>query len=233
MNNSSSPSGTDTKNRHDVYGPVHKGLRKAQGELLTAIGCASFDDEAECGAVLGRLRQILELASLHLSHEDKFVRTAINERSDAGTEVIDAQHKEHRGAFTQFEDLATEIERATGPHRISLGRKLYTDLAEYMSEDLEHMNEEETETWPLLCSLYSDEELMQLEGQIIGSLTPEQSMAFMSIMIPAINKSQRGALLGGIKANAPAEAFNAIMEHAAQPNLSSDDFADLSGRLGL
>lgn len=233
MNSSSTSKGVDTKNRHDVYGPVHKGLRKAQGELLATLGSADFENEAECDAVLAGLRHILELAALHLSHEDNHVRPAINARSDSGTAIIDAQHKEHREAFKKFEDMAAEIKRATGPNRKALGRALYLDFAAYMGEDLEHMNEEETVTWPLLCALYSDDELMALEGQIIGSLTPDQTMAFMSIIVPAINKTQRSALLGGIKANAPAEAFSAIIEHAARPNLSPADFADLSERLGL
>jgi hypothetical protein len=233
MNETISLNGAITRNRHDVYGPVHRGLRRAQGKLLADLGATDFDSEAEIKAITGRMRQILELARLHLSHEDKHVHTRIHARSDGGTEGLDDQHKEHRETFRRFADMLDEIERATGPNRVVLGKRLYLDFAAYVGDDLQHMNEEETVTWPLLCSLYSDEELIEMEGQIVGSLTPEQTMAFMSIIVPAMNKTLRAEYLGGMKANAPAEAFNAVIEHAVRPNLSAGDFADLSTRLGL
>jgi len=233
MTETISLNGAITKNRHDVYGPVHKGLRRAQGKLLADLGATDFDNEAETNAIIGRMRQILDLARLHLSHEDTHVHTRIHDRSDGGTEDLDDQHKEHRETFRRFADMLDEIERATSPNRVVLGNRLYLDFAAYVGDDLQHMNKEETVTWPLLCSLYSDEELMEMEGQIIGSLTPEQTMAFMSIIVPAINRTQRAKFLGGMKANAPVEAFNAVIEHAVRPNLSAGDFADISTRLGL
>ena len=36
-----------------------------------------------------------------------------------------------------------------------------------------------------------------------------------------------------MKAGAPAEAFNAVIEFAARPNLADADFADLARRLDL
>jgi hypothetical protein len=40
-------------------------------------------------------------------------------------------------------------------------------------------------------------------------------------------------MLGGMKQQAPREAFDAVIEFAARPNLSAAEFADLARRLDL
>jgi len=50
--------------------------------------------------------------------------------------------------------------------------------------------------------------------------------------VPATNAAERAALLGGMKANAPAEAYAAVYELAARPSLTPDQLAELVA-LGL
>jgi hypothetical protein len=69
--------------------------------------------------------------------------------------------------------------------------------------------------------------------RIIASLPPEKSMAFMRIMIPAINPAERAALLGAMKKDAPPEVFQAVIDFAVRPALSVGDFARLAGVLQL
>lgn len=219
--------------RYDVYGPIHKGLRKAQCDLLGRLGNTDFTDEVGTTKVLSDLRALLGLAAAHVEHEDAHIHQALRSRGAVSTQRLDDQHQDHRDAFVELERLMSRIEEAPAAQRPAFGRQLYLAFAVYVSHDLEHMHEEETVTAPALWSLFSDAELMGIEMAIIGSLSPEKNMAFMRVMIPAINPEERAALLGGMKKGAPPEAFDAVIEFAARPKLTAEEFADLARRLDL
>lgn len=216
--------------RYDLYGAVHKGLRKAGCDLLCRLGSADFDDPAETEAVLAGLRTYLMLAASHVMHEDEHIHAALRSRG-VSTETVDDQHDDHRQAFADLEMLAAAVEKAAPIHKRAAGRKLYLALAGYLAEDLGHMHEEETVTAPALWKTFSDQDLIAIEMRIISSLSPEKNMAFMRIMIPAMSPVERAALLGAMQKGAPPEIFHAVMEFAVRPTLSEAAFEDLSGRL--
>jgi Hemerythrin HHE cation binding domain len=223
----------DLKGRYDIYGPIHKGLRKAQCDLLARIGNTDFDDNRATASLLSDMRGLLALAAAHVEHEDRHIHDALRARDAGSVDRLEHQHDDHRGAFAEFETLLGRIEAAGANERSALGRRLYLAFGNYVAHDLEHMLEEETVAAPQLWSLLSDAELMAIENRIVGSLPPEKAMAFMRLMIPAINPLERATLLGGMKQQAPREAFDAVIEFAARPNLSAAEFADLARRLDL
>ena len=68
--------------------------------------------------------------------------------------------------------------------------------------------------------------------RIIASLTPRENLSVMRIMLPAMSPEERIGLLTGMKANAPPDAYSAVIEHAARPSLDAPAMAELE-RLGL
>lgn len=223
----------DLNGRYDLYGAIHKGLRKAQCDLLVRLGNTDFGDASATAALLSGMRGLLALAAAHVMHEDTHIHSALRARGTVSTDRLDDQHDDHRAAFAELDALVAAIEAATPDERAALGRRLYLAFASYIAHDLEHMHEEETVAAPQLWSLFSDAELMTIENRIVGSLSPEKAMAFMQLMIPAIQPAERAAMLGGMKQQAPREAFDAVIEFAARPNLSAEEFADLARRLDL
>jgi len=223
----------DLNGRYDLYGSIHKGLRKAQCDLLVRLGNTDFGDARATAELLSDMRGLLVLAAAHVGHEDRHIHEALRARGAISVDRLDHQHDDHRAAFAELETLLAGIEAATADERSALGRRLYLAFGAYVAHDLEHMHEEETVAAPQLWSLFSDAELMAIENRIVGSLPPEKAMAFMRLMIPAINPTERAALLGGMKQQAPREAFDAVVEFAARPNLSLEEFADLARRLDL
>ena len=213
--------------RHDIYGPVHKGLRRAHADLMGRLGWADY--AADQHRLLAELREHLRLAAKHLAHEEAHIHPALDARAPNGAARLDQQHGHHRARFAEVEHRIRAVEAGGGP---AAGRALYLEFARMVAEDLAHMHEEETVTWPRLCALFSDNELLTMEMTIIASLTPEDVIAFMRMMIPAMNPSERAALLGGMKAGAPPEAFAAVYEHAVRATLGAQDLEGLE-RLGL
>jgi iron-sulfur cluster repair protein YtfE (RIC family) len=222
----------DLNGRYDLYGAVHKGLRKAGCELLVRLGSIDYADPLECDTTLESLRGYLMLAASHVMHEDENIHNMLRERGGS-TDVVDDQHDDHRAAFALLEKLALDIEKAWPLHKPAAGRRLYLALAAYLAEDLAHMHEEETVIAPALWRSFTDQELVVLEMRIVASLSPEKNMAFMRMMIPAMNPAERAALLGAMRKGAPPEVFSAVIEFAVRPGLSEKAFSDLANRLQL
>ncbi len=218
--------------RYDIYGAVHKGLRKAGCDLLGRLGTADFHNVEETGFLIADLRHYLMLAASHVSHEDDHIHEALAAKG-LSTTTLDEQHDDHRTAFRELEELVVAWENAWPLDKPACGRKLYLAFAAYIADDFAHMHEEETVTGPLLWRNFTDDEMLGIEMRIIASLPPEKSMAFMRIMIPAINPAERAALLGTMKKDAPPEVFQAVIDFAVRPALSVSDFAQLAGALQL
>lgn len=210
--------------RWDIYGPVHKGLRLAHSQMLIRLGQADYADSPR--QLLGDLRAHLAIAAKHLRHEEVFIH-AVLASAPAYLLALNEQHEQHRSRLAGLIAAIERLEAATPDQRPTQGRMLYLAFSTFVAEDLEHMAHEETEIWPLLCALFTDEQLADLEMQIIATLTPEDNIAMMRVMLPAMNPAERIGLLSGMKAGAPPEAYAAVIELAARPALSDDAFAEL------
>jgi len=222
----------DLDGRYDIYGAVHKGLRKTGCDLLGRLGTADFQNVEETASLIADLRHYLMLAASHVGHEDDNIHVALAAKGDS-TVTLDEQHDDHRTAFGELEELITALEMARSVRKPACGRKLYLAFAAYIADDFAHMHEEEAVTGPLLWRNFTDHEILGIEMRIIGSLPPDKNMAFMRIMIPAINPAERVALLGAMKEGAPPEVFQAVIDFAARPGLSASEFAHLADALKL
>lgn len=217
--------------RWDLYGPVHKGLRLAATDLMIRLGRVDPLDAEALNGALDQLAAHLALAAAHLDHEETHIHPALAGRNPAAAARLSSQHADHRTAFAELDRLIGAAERAGPADAAARTRELYLAFSAFVADDLTHMHEEETITWPLLCALFTDEQLAEIEMNIISSLSPQENVGFMRLMIPAMNRQERAALLGGMKASAPAEAFAAVLEGAARPTLSADEFDDLGRAL--
>lgn len=216
---------------HDFYAPIHKGIRLGLCQMLTRLGAADAADP-NLAETLAALRAQLALSAGHLAHEDEVIHTALEARAPGATLRLEQAHEHHRASFEDLETLICRIEHA-GTEKNSLLRALYLRFSLFVADDFAHMAEEEQLMLPILQSLFSDEELMALEDAIVSQIPPEEMLAVAGLMIPAATRTDRIGMLSALRANAPAEAFGAILAVSVQPNISADDFAHLSEGLGL
>lgn len=217
----------DTTGRWDIYGPVHKGLRRAHAQMIQRLGCADFTGQVD--ELLKDLRAHIAMAAAHLTDEEVHIHTALESRAPGATALLTHQHDGHRLHMAELEEAIRAVESGKDQ---SVGRRLYLCFTRFVADDLEHMAEEETQTWPVLCAYFSDAELANIEMTIVSSLPPALSMAFMTAMVPAMNPQERAALLGGIKSGAPSDMYAQLVETAVRPTLPAADFARLEA-LGL
>jgi hypothetical protein len=218
---------------HDFYGPIHKGLRLAQTQMLVRLGACGGDDEGELAELLGDLVTFCRICEHHLENEDRWVHSALEDRAPGSTFRLGESHAHHRQSFEALEALMARVETAQPCDRPRRLKQLYLRFSLFMADDLAHMAEEEELMLPVLQSLFTDEELAGIEDRILSGLSPDEIVGFGRLMIPAATRADRIALLTAMRANAPAEAFEAILELSARPTLSHADYAHLCHGLGI
>jgi hypothetical protein len=210
--------------RHDIYGPIHKGIRLALSNLVVRIGSTDFADAEATRDSIAALRRQMALSASHLAHEEEHIHTALEARAEGATLTLLADHDHHRRAFDGIEAMMQAIEAAPAEARATLGRQLYLAFSQFVAADFAHMAEEEMVILPLLHRLFSDEELIAIEGAIVAALPPEKMMVYLQLAIPAMNGPERVGFLAFVRGGAPAGAFEAILNFAVRPTLTPDDY---------
>jgi len=213
--------------RHDIYGPIHKGIRLALSDLLVRLGNTDFADETAARELLGAVRRQLILSAGHLHHEEVEIHGALEARAPGATLTLQADHDHHRRAFETLEAAIDAVEAAPPTERAAPARQLYLAFSQFAAADLAHMAEEELVVLPLLHRLFDDAELIAMEARIVGAISPEKTIEYLKLMIPAMNPAERAGFLAFVRAGAPPEVFDAILGFAARPTLPPEEYKAL------
>jgi hypothetical protein len=216
-----------TAPRHDIYAFIHKGLRAFMAHTLVRVGRVDPLDEAEFNEVADEVRALLHICEDHLGNENEVVHAAMEARQPGSTTEIAADHVHHADSI---QALALLLDRARG--NAEAAHALYHALSAFVAHNFEHMEQEETAHNAVLWATHSDEELRMLEATIIARHTPDQMGLALRWMLPHMNPAERAAMLGGMRANAPAPVFEGALG-LVRPLLGGRDWRKLSLALGL
>jgi hypothetical protein len=213
--------------RYDIYAFIHKGLRAFMAHTLVRVGRLDAYDATEVAEVTEEVRALIAVCRSHLQHENEVVHAAMNLRAPGSAGQVEAEHVHHAAALDELDVL---IARVAGD--AAAAQALYRMLAGFVAENFEHMAREETEHNAVLWATHTDAEILALEHRIVGSLTPAQAQLSMRWMLPHMTPAERAKLLGGMRAQAPAEAFNGLLS-LIRPLLGGRDWRKLALALGL
>src|SRR5690606_31872556 len=89
--------------RYNLYASIHKGLRRAQGQLMTRLVAVDPASEADVAALVRDLRLMVEMGRRHLKHEDFYIHTEIEKRSPGATMRLADDHDHHERDFVDLE----------------------------------------------------------------------------------------------------------------------------------
>lgn len=209
--------------RFDLYAPIHKALRSFMADTLGAVGRMDADDAEDRAATLAQLRTLLDLLAHHARIEDEFIHPAMNARRAGSAARCGDDHQKQRAVLAELQRLAGLAESPAGALRQAAARDLYRRLARFVAENLEHMDEEETAHNAVLWAEFSDDELAAIHDRIVASIDPQEMARIVRWMAPSLTPVERANLFGSIKAKAPAEVFQRLLE-AARPHLAPRDW---------
>lgn len=217
--------------RLDFYTPIHKALRAWMGHVLVKVGTLDADDDEQRALVLAGVEQLLAFMKSHLQHENDFVHTAIEARRPGAARHTADDHLLHVEAFGNLDDEARALRDARPAHRAALALRLYRHLAEFIGENLVHMQVEETQNNALLWELYTDAELEAIHDRLIASVPPDEMAVAVRWMAAALTVPELAGLFADMRAKAPAPAFEAMLD-IARTQLDERRWAQLCHALG-
>jgi hypothetical protein len=215
--------------RVDLYAPIHKALRNFMCDTLCRVGRVDVADADDLQQTLSQCEELLTLCEGHVQHENDFMHPAIEARQPAGSKRIAHEHEEHLQSIAELRDEVATLRGAAAP---ALALRLYRHLALFVADNFRHMHIEETAHNAVLWAHYSDAELMQLHGRLMASIDPREHLLVGRWMLPALTPAERHAVVGGMKAEAPPEAFLGLMAHI-RAHLPRKSWAQLAQDFGL
>lgn len=230
--NDHSPIYVDEK-RYNLYTNIHKGLRRAQTQLLARLGAANALDEAEVAKLLADMRLMNTMGRRHLEHENIHIHEPLEERIRGASDRLADDHEHHERDFDELDGMIAATEAEKAERRAPMLRALYLRYTQFLAEDFAHMLEEETETLALLHRLFTDAELQAIEEKIVASVKPELMMDYLRIMVPAMNPAERAAMVGGMRQAMPVEIFKAVVEAGIRPALAPAEWRSLEKALSI
>lgn len=220
----------DTSARYNIYLIIHKALRGFMTDSLLRLGRVDVADACEVGELLEQLRALMSMCRSHVQHENQFVHPALERALAYASTHTASEHLDHIEEINQLERRIDAFEQASVAQRAVLVHALYLDLGEFVGENFMHMKFEETQNQAVLAANYSDAQLLGIEGAIVASIPPRESMLGMRWMIGHINAGERVFLLGGMKQMAPPEVFAGVLA-LARDVLSQRDYYKLDRAL--
>ena len=212
--------------KEDLYYAVHKGIRLANCRMLVALGSVDPWDETALLQALGALSAHLDMALSHLTHENAAIHSAIESRVPGGSAHAGEDHDHHLAAFAELRRMAEEVAAATHDRPARL-RRLYQRFALFVADDLTHMHEEETELQPLVEAHFTADEIVAIREHIVRAIPPVEMTAFMKVMLGAATRPEREAMVTGMHAGMPPEAFAGLMQAVTGAPWRMGDWAGL------
>ncbi|MGE0314032.1 MAG: hypothetical protein AB7P21_20675 [Lautropia sp.] len=196
--------------REDIYRGIHKALRLRMTDVLVAVGRLDCTDAAAVAALCTDLAQFCDLCVDHLGHENEFIHPMLEARVPASSRRIAGEHVQHEHDVAELRRAIDALAHADDATRAATAHALYLGLSVFVAHNLVHMVVEETEHNAVLWHHYDDAAIDAMHRRLVGSIPPDQMMATMRMMIPALSPAEHTAMLADIRATAPAPVFDAM-----------------------
>ncbi len=220
-----------TTPRYATYRPIHKAMRQILFSTSRTVGLADFDDEADVEEVLAAVDRMISLLHEHRENEDKYVHPPAESRIPGITEKFVEDHDEDITLSDEVQGIGRQILGARGADRVVLGIELHEKLNAYIGIYLGHLHREETVMQQALWDHFTDEELIAIDMEIVASVPPPVMADFLKEICSSYTAGEISPILGGIKANAPAE-FAQFALRTAEENLPPRSWEKVKAILG-
>lgn len=192
----------------------HRGLRNALGQLSMLAGKTNYQDSQQVEALYILGKDIFRMLDVHAHDEDNVVLMDLELRIPGATERNCNEHgqieKEQRKVESALE--AVRAASVNNEEINALADRFRMLLYNFHASYLRHMAGEEQETQQMLWQYFTDDELLGHRKQIVGSMAPNMLLLWIRFIAPALSTPERIGYIGAMKATAPLEKFQTIME---------------------
>lgn len=223
--------GRATPRRTDPYAAAHKALRHALMGQLQWLGALDAHNEAQVGAVLRELRNLLDRLATHQRLETEFLHPALDARQPG---LIGGATQDHLDDLTRAAALRALADQAAAeagvPERAALLGRLYREFAPFAAQQLRHMAHEEDMLAPMFMALFDDGQLQALMQRAQATVPRWERLALLLMMADALNPDELATVLMGQRAGQPPEAWMGLLM-AVQARAGAERWSAVQQRL--
>lgn len=191
--------------RIDLYTAVHKAQRYHLFRLSNDMGKADFADAAASDAAYAELRHLIAHLRDHAKNEETYIHPLFAKLGEQGDRLA-REHHDLEDELSKLENLANEKN----------GKDAYSAYTRFLGIYLLHLAEEEKAQAHILWPNYSDEDLAAVFGRFKAERAPAAAKADLEFMFPALSVPELTGMFKGMKASAPAPAFQGACDLAAK-----------------
>lgn len=214
----------------DLYREVHKGIRRGLFRITEAVGRVDPLDDGAVEQTTAEIERLLHLLETHSVHEDEHLGPLIDRHAPELGDRLRREHDELEARTADVIGQADSVRSAWPDERRVEVHRLYLTLSEFVAAYLQHQLTEEAEVMPALTKSVGMDELLAVNGALVAAITPEDMDAYMRLIAPAVNPIDLAELYGGMRAEAPADAFDSLLG-IARDSLSAPAFRRLTNSL--
>ncbi len=214
--------------RFDLFGPAHKGLRRALFAATEVVARTDFTDAAAVMATAAEVLRVLSLLAEHGGHEERAILPLLLCCAPVLHADLGAEHARLQGQQAELHFLVERLSGAGGLERQAIGLRLQQRLPLLVADQLRHMAREEGEVNRMLWAHHGDDALRQVQEAMLDAVAPARRAEWLALILPAVHPGERRRLLSGLRATLPAAAFEGLTG-PARAELGDDAFRQAVG----
>jgi len=205
----------------------HKGLRNIISKFSLSIGQTNLSDPFQLEKLKSLGNEMFLLLNNHVHTENEHTLKNLEEKVKGSSEHDLADHRRLEVIQNSLQDRLNSMSNEISANEL---HQFYLDFSMYHSEYLQHIFEEETVTELLLQAHFTDEELIQQRIAIMGGMEFPILLNWLKYTIPAQTEEENVQMLSGFKKNAPAAAFDAVL-NTIRPEMEAGRYESLVAKL--
>ncbi len=209
------------------YAASHKGLRNILSQFSLLAGKTDYSDNREIEKLKKLGDEMFFLLTHHLHTENEDLLKPLEER-------VHGASKHDLDDHVRLEKLqgtiALQLSKLDGKQEQETGHTFYLSFTGFHSQYLEHILQEELVTEKLLLDHFTAEELQENSMRIMQKVEFPVLLLSLKYIIPAQSLNENIRLLKAFRTNAPAEAFQAVLD-IVKPEMTEEDFVLLTSRI--
>ena len=200
--------------RFSIYRPIHKAMRHLLFSTSRQIGLTDFADNASTQETLATLDKTIGFLREHRGHEDTHVHPVLESKVPGITARFVEDHEEDDRLTREIEQLGVRIRGADDAQRVESGVDLHDRFNAYVGIYLGHLYRDETELQQALWDNLTDDELITMDAAIAKEVPPDRMGDWLAEMCASYNPDEISMILNIVKAEAPPEAFQGVVQLA-------------------
>lgn len=218
--------------RFNMFTLIHKALRAMLYDTSLTIQQTSFNDPLEAETALEKIEDVLYIFEKHAHHEDHMVFPAIEDKEPGLADSFEKEHITDLRLSNRMKNLLNIYRNLMfADERIEAGSAITKAFIEFMIFNLEHMGKEEMLINQALWKHYTDAQLMEINDRLVATIPPDELRCTSRWMLRSINNTDVIRWFSGIRDNAPAPVYEAMLA-LAENELPADRFRKIAKELG-